>query len=462
MHLSQPAIIFCIFVLLVPLWVLLKRDFARGLAYAVFLCVLMPTFLRINISGGLPQLTIFRLVLISVLFFWLRRRSEWRPISQIPLFPQLCLWSAVGFVSLLLTSITFTTSLKRYLDFVLEIYLFYVLLATTIRTSDEAFLLLRAAWLGLTVVAVLAVLERYTNINPVYWLVSGEEGRHRDIVATYQHRILLGAGMAMAFPLAFGFFNSAFAQAPRPRVLWISFLLFCAVSYFAQSRGPWLAAMLAGGVLMLRATRPTRQRLMVLGLVAMMALASRPGVWETLSDRVSATADSKSFKGGTMQYRLELWKVAWAQVTKSMQTFFFGYGPGCGSETEIDWTLSYRGQEYGISSWDNQLAYDLFQSGFLGLIASLILYGSALLFLYRAWVTADPANRDLVLTLFASALALVFMMTNVLIFAKQLYYLFWTLVATAPLLARKTTLQPQFDAEMESELDDASPAQRLA
>jgi Lipid A core - O-antigen ligase and related enzymes len=193
-----------------------------------------------------------------------------------------------------------------------------------------------------------------------------------------------------------------------------------------------------------------------------MALASRPGVWETLSDRVSATADSKSFKGGTMQYRLELWKVAWAQVTKSMQTFFFGYGPGCGSETEIDWTLSYRGQEYGISSWDNQFAYDLFQSGFLGLIASLILYGSALLFLYRAWVTADPANRDLVLTLFASALALVFMMTNVLIFAKQLYYLFWTLVATAPFLARKTTLQPQFDAEMESELDDASPAQRLA
>ena len=462
MQLSQPVIIACIFLLLVPLWVLLRRDFIKGFAYGVFLCVLMPTYLRISLPGGLPQLTIQRLVLISMFVFWLGRTSERRPVAETPLLPQLCFWAAVSFVSLLLTSITFSTSFKRFLDFVVEIYLFYLLLSTSLRNADDAFLILRAAWLGVSLVAVLAVLERYTGVNPVYWL-SGEEfgGRH-DIVATYQHRILLGAGMAMALPLAFGFFGSTYAGAPRRLYLWASIALIIAASYFAQSRGPWIAAILAATTLIFSATRFIRNKVLLLGVLALLALVLRPGVWETLSDRVSSSADSQTFKGGTLQYRLELWKVAWAQVTKSPQTFFFGYGPGCGSETEIDWNLSYRGQQYEISSWDNQFAYDLYQCGFFGLAASLTLYGSVLLFLYRSWRLAEPAHGDLILCSFASALAMVFMMTNVLIFAKPLHYLFWTIVATAPVLASTTVQEAEESLSLEADLEVASPAREEA
>jgi hypothetical protein len=457
MHLSQPAIIGCIFLLLVPLWVLLRREFIKGFSYAVFLCVLMPTYLRIEVSGGLPQLTIYRLVLMSVFVFWLGRGAVRNRLAETPLLLQLCLWAGVSLISLFLTTITFATSLKRFLDFVLEIYLFYLVLSTSIRTSEDAFRVIRAAWLGVTLVAVLAVVERYSGFNPVYFLISDEElGPHHDVVATYQHRILLGVGMAMGYPLALGFLTSTDERTPRRLYLWGSLALFLAASYYAQSRGPWLAAILAGCVLMRYASSFIRRKLLFVAIVGLLAVAARPGVWETLSDRLESSTDSRSFKGGTLQYRLELWKVAWAQVTKSTDTFFFGYGPGCGSETEIDWKLSYRGQEYEISSWDNEFAYDLYQGGVFGLAASVALYGSALLFMYRCWRKSEPPNKDLVLCLFASAVAMVFMRTNVLIFAKQLSYLFWTVVAAAPALARATVREREDSYVLDDEMETAS------
>lgn len=57
---------------------MLRSDFNRGLACAVFLCDPMPTFLRISIPRSLPQLTIFRAVLLSLLAFWFASRRSWR------------------------------------------------------------------------------------------------------------------------------------------------------------------------------------------------------------------------------------------------------------------------------------------------------------------------------------------------------------------------------------------------
>ena len=112
--------------LLVPLWVLLRRDFIRGLCYGVFLCVSMPTYLRIPLPGGLPQLTIYRLILISVFFFWLRYRDPAQRLSKAPLFGAFCFWAAANLLSLLFTTGDFVVSLKRYLDFVVEAAVFFL------------------------------------------------------------------------------------------------------------------------------------------------------------------------------------------------------------------------------------------------------------------------------------------------------------------------------------------------
>src|ERR1039458_2378405 len=90
--------------LLIPLWVLLRRDFIKGLCYGVFLCVSMPTYLRIPLPGGLPQLTIYRLILISALCFWFHYRDPTQRISKAPLFGVFCFWAIANLLSLLFRS----------------------------------------------------------------------------------------------------------------------------------------------------------------------------------------------------------------------------------------------------------------------------------------------------------------------------------------------------------------------
>jgi O-antigen ligase len=129
--------------------------------------------------------------------------------------------------------------------------------------------------------------------------------------------------------------------------------------------------------------------------------------------------------------------VAASEVSKSAWTMLFGYGPGAGSVMEIERELSYRGRYQKIESWDNHFAYALFQSGYVGLLATLVLYLKALVPMLIAARNPGNPNRELQACLFAAAFVQVWMMTNVLVFAKQLDYLFWTLVASGFVLSSR-------------------------
>src|ERR1017187_445092 len=233
---------------LVPLWVLLRRDFIKGLCYGVFLCVSMPTYLRIPLPGGLPQLTIYRLILISALCFWFRYRDPAQGFSKAPLFGVFCFWAIANLLSLFFTTGDFVVGLKRYLDFVVEAAVFFFLVVASLRTRDDAMRVLRAACLGLALVAALAFIEKYTRFNPVNYLLSdtgaesGEEynAGYGDVRATYQHRILLGTGMAMGWPLVVALMLTAKDQLRRPVFLWLLLVFVLAACYFGNSRGPWL------------------------------------------------------------------------------------------------------------------------------------------------------------------------------------------------------------------------------
>jgi hypothetical protein len=325
-------------------------------------------------------------------------------------------------------------SLKRYLDFVLETSVFYLVAVTGLRTRADAMRLVQAAWLGLVVVAFLAMTEKWTGFNPVDRFLPNyarEEGAARDILATYQHRILLGAAMAMGLPLAFGRMQFPDLGRSARLLLWVSLAMLATACYFARSRGPWLGAIGGGLIMALLASPGVRKKLVVLGVVGTLALLARPGVWESIQGLSQDTFETESHKGGTFLYRIELWKIAIAEITKSPITALFGYGPGAGRGMEFEWSLSYRDRDQRIESWDNHYAYDLFQSGILGFLAALWLYGSAALALFRFQRGMTGADRDLMVCLLASVMILLFMRTNVLIFAKQLDYLFWGLIAAA-------------------------------
>ena len=410
----------------------------------------MPTYLRIPLPGGLPQLTIYRLILISALCFWFRYRDPAQGFSKAPLFGVFCFWAIANLLSLFFTTGDFVVGLKRYLDFVVEAAVFFFLVVASLRTRDDAMRVLRAACLGLALVAALAFIEKYTHFNPCNYLLSnagaasGEEyhAGFGDVSATYQHRILLGTGMVMGFPLVFALMLAAQRRLARIRLLWFFLALMLAGCYFANSRGPWIAAVLAGSVLMLLGRVVIRRKLTVILALAGLVLASKPGVLETLINSAKATGDAQSLKGGNFRYRLELWKVAWTQISGSPSRLLFGCGPGCGLETSVDWKLSYRSdQQEEIWSWDNQLAYDLFQSGLVGFAASLALYGGLLLAVYRSWRDSDPGDQPLMACLLASLLAYAFMLTNVLMFTKPLNFLFWTIAAIAYAIGRNPQSQ---------------------
>jgi O-antigen ligase len=324
--------------------------------------------------------------------------------------------------------------------------------------------LLHAAVAGVGFVALLACIEKYTRFNPVTHIMTADvadmqEGgmRLRDIVATYQHRILLGTGMAMGAPLAFVLAGQA-ANRRQRRYFWILSILMVAACYFSQSRGPWLGAVMACGVLAYLGSARARKVLVRIAVLTLLVLIARPGVYTTLFNSAKVTTESKTFKGGTFQYRLELWRVAWDEVTKSPERFLFGYGPGCGLESTVQWNLSYRGKEMEIWSWDNQYAYDLYQSGFAGLLTRLALYFAMARGIFKLYRRSEPADRDILAGLFASAFVLIFMMSNVLIYVKQLHFLFGTIAAVGFSFALPKLPETETDAAGERLPEAAQPA----
>lgn len=425
---------FVILFLMAALCLMLRRDYVLGLAFGVLLCVTLTTCLRIRTPGSMPELTIQRLVLFCLFIAWLVRGGwsmRWR---EIPLFRPLAFWIGACFLSLLFTEVDFVVSLKRFLDYALEIGLFFLVIMTSLRTPRDVIKILHAVCLGLVIVAFFAILEKKTGFNPVdYFLPEYARSAElrRNIVSTYATRILLGVAMAMGFACGAAILFLGNRSRHGRFWLWIAIAMFLTSCYFARSRGPWIA--LAGGGLVLLAlgSPRVRWRLALLGTLVFIGFAANPGVWGSFSGLLETTLQADSHKAGTFKYRLELWTIAADQISQSPTKLLFGMGLGSGREVDLTWDLSYRKRSQQIISWDNHYAYDLFQSGILGFVASLYLSISIAWTLFQCWRRAKAPLRDVQAAILSGVLMLLFMKTNVLIFAKQLDYLFWSLVASA-------------------------------
>jgi O-antigen ligase len=434
---AQIAEIGIILGLIFYLAVVLSRNFEKGLAHAVFWCVWMTTFLRIQTFGVLPELTIHRLILITLFIFWIRRPEYRARLRETPLVRSFGFWAIVSFLSLLGTSIDFGDSVKAYLDFIAEVGVFFVIVSTTLRKREDAIRVLRAAALGIAIVAFFGAIEHYKGFNPVDAFIPGyarEEGTGHDVLSTYQHRILLGTGMAMGFSVCLALLALNAKGFPGKKTLWISVALCLSTCFFAQSRGPWLACIVSLGVMAWLGSKKLRKRLLIIPILAALTVVVKPGVLDSLSSKAEDTMDTDSFKGGTFQYRLELWRIAWNQVTTNPHRFLLGYGPGSGRGVDLEWSLSYRNRDMKIESWDNQFAYDLFRCGVIGAIASLNLFVGGWWRLFKL-AKNSMENRDALAALVGAVSALVFMMSNVFIFARQLDYFLWSVVASTFVLA---------------------------
>jgi hypothetical protein len=418
-----------IILFLVPLTWRLFTDYKRGVCWAVFMLTALTANPVLMLGGVLPNFTLHRLILIVLLIAAIKKNGLLLPTSRsVPFKWALVLYAAVNLLPLIF-SIDLVMSIKTYLSFTIEIVLFYIIISTSIDTGKEARQVVFAGALALLTVALLALVERYAGFNPVDAFLPGYVRKPQyegDVLSTFPHRILLGTAMAMGWPLAL-----VFAQAGNARrwMWWVGICMLLLSCYLSFSRGPWIASIFGGMVMFLFAGPAVRRQTMVVIVLISVALIARPGVWETITTRAQETADVNSFKGQTYQYRWELWGIAWNKISHSSERLLFGFGQGSTEVMTFDAELSYSGETTKLWSWDNHYAATLMETGLVGLAAFTGLYFLFFFKLFSARRAVAEKDKALHASILAAMTAMLFMMTNVAMFAPQLNYLLWSLIA---------------------------------
>lgn len=411
-----------------PLAWRLWTNYQQGLCWAVFLLITLSANPVILSGGSFPNFSMQRLILLLLLAAALKNRKLSDPHSAILFKGALLGYAAVNILPLLL-SIDFMMSIKTYLAFTAEIVLFYFIISASIHNRHDARQLVVVCALALVTVAALAIVERFTGYNPVDAYMPGymrKELYEHDILSTFPHRILLGTAMAMGWPLAFVFSQD---ESSLSWAWWIGVGVLILACYFSFSRGPWIAAILGGSVLFALGGPRVRRRSFVILILAAIALFARPGVWETLSSSLHDTTNTESFKGQTYQYRWELWGIAWKRILISGSRMLFGFGQGSTEIIPIEAELSYTGETATILSWDNHYAATLLETGLVGLAAFVGLHVFFITKVAKVRAYCNEVDRALLASILASVTAMLFIMTNVAIFAPQLNYLLWVLIA---------------------------------
>lgn len=406
----------------------LFRAYQTGLAWSVFALVLLSSYISISFGGTLPNLTVHRAILLAVIAGSFAA-NRWRGRIRPPYYSVLAAF-ALGNLASLVFAPDFQTGIKSFLSFTIEILLFFLIVSISLDSRQQAAGLLKAACWSLATVGLLAVIEKYTGFNPLDALLPGyvrPDLYKGDIMVTFPHRILLGTALAMGWPLAL-----AFAQEPGKHAwaYWIALMLMLAGCYFSFSRGPWMAAIIGGAVMYFTAGKKVRSMSRTVVLLGVVVLIIRPGVWDTVHGRIEDTRNVNSFKGQTYQYRWELWGIAWKKISSEPLRTMVGFGPGATEHMAIETVLSYTGEVGKLWSWDNHYAATLVEGGLIGLGLLFLLYGTTVYGQWKLLRTARETDRTLQAAILSGMLGLVFMMSNVAIFAPQLNYLYWTLAAS--------------------------------
>jgi O-antigen ligase len=414
----------------------LRKDFMQGLAVAVFFFVTLTTHIGVQLGSFLPNFTIHRLILLALLYFWWQRRKG-QAQPEIPLKRQFVAVAAAFFVAMLLST-SIKASFKEFLSFFFEIMVFYFIAVTSLRDRSDIFRVLRAALAGLTVVGIIAAIEKSTGFNPVDQ-IPGYVRRStlvNDVMSTYPQRILFGTAMAMGWVLCMTLMHAPQGMGWPRRRLWVIAVLLAYACYISFSRGPWLALALGGMILLALGSKAMRKQLSVIGLLTVLALTCMSGVRETIFNLAADTLDIESSKGTTYEYRWELWRKAYAEISKSPGHLLFGYGPGTTQVMDLSGEISFLGVEESFWSWDNNFAAYLIEDGFVGLGALAVLFGSLMFRLWSIWRVSQGLDRDLLAGMIAGICVLLFMMSNVMIFAPQLTYLCWTMAACGMVIGK--------------------------
>ena len=408
-----------------------RKSYSKGTALAGGLLVALPNYLLYVTPGSIPDFSVQRVLLIVMLLNWYSAPKS-RKINEVKFIGLIFIFIVCTLISTLLSPV-FVLSIKEFISFSVEIVLFYIIIMTSRLDDNDYKRIIYSMCIGLAVVAFFGFTEKYFGFNPVdRFLPDYVRGPRmsRDIMSTYPHRILFGVSMAMGWPLAASmgeYFKNK--DVFKRRILLLGTILMLGGLYFSMSRGPWLAGVFGVLIFATIGTATERKKVLVIGMLLLLVLTLKPGVYQTINNLGSSTFEVGAQKAGSYNYRWELWKKAIIEIRRSPERLAFGYG--FGAHQGMDWSgiLSWNQLFYDFWSWDNHYACHLLELGLVGFTVIMILYTKIILALLRKWRYAKGLFKELGVGMIACLLVYLFMMSNVYIFAPQLNYLFWGIAA---------------------------------
>lgn len=413
-----------------------SKGLERALPYFVFFAVLLPQESRIELSFDLSS-TRFALVTLLALFFVYRKKAKIRKIPLKNLMYVHIAW-VIGSTAF---SIVFMTSAKQLLAQVLEYYLLYFLILKTMTDIRTITRITYAIVAAMSICSIFGLLEIYTrwsvlSIFPadLQLTYGGKTSLYSEMFdrgvrarSTFPHPIHFGGALAMTIPLVFYLVSSA--KGWKLMLLHGSMLLMFWALYKTGSRGPWLAAASAIGILAIAAKGTIRKRVIIIGLLGCAILVLRPGITDTLINMYRATMDSHSMMGSSFQYRPVLFHTVTKTLNENPVRAIFGYG--LGSFREKGLILEMPGIEtHRWYTCDSTWILFAYETGYVGLIVLAIILLKPAVMALRSSRKLQKADRNFGVVAFSSMTAAYIVMISVANYGwGQNGYILWTVIS---------------------------------
>lgn len=409
-----------------------KKKYFNGVCFAIFFLIVSPENLAISFSAALPTISLQRIILVIMFIMWLKniKLNNNIIIPYIKIFNLIII--CLGISTLL--SDNLLVSFKRYLYYIFEYYILYIIIASFIDNIDKIYIILKYIIFALFFVAILGVTQRYIGFNPrllfgqsleTYEFMPDHTRQFsKTVTSTFPHRILFGIAMGILLINAL-FMLDKEKKKKIKLVYWISSFTGAAALYFSQSRGPWLAFCISCIFIYIFFYKPMIKKITLIGILTAVALLIRPGVYQTIAEMGKNTLNPNSVKGSSYRWRFQVFNTAYTKIVEDADVliFLFGYGAGSHLFHKFEPILLSSGEHYGdLTSWDCEYAIILYSRGVIGLILLLYLY---IIFLKDStvYLLFKRKHKDIVLVSLCSLIIIFFMKTNVSFFAPQVVYL---------------------------------------
>jgi len=431
-------------IIIIVLAVLIRHyavDYDKGVRSSVFILLLAPLGLSLEIGEALPALTIHRFIVLLMAIEWLHNGKVPKRVFGIPFGGLILVITFFTGVSVLISS-NVLVSIKRYMYFLFESVLFFFIIANSIRNKQTMISLMKTIALSLVVAAMLGIIERYTTFNPTVFLGAkhSTEFEHiefsgaKDVTVTYLHRILFG--LAMAVGSLYSLFLLDKSESRWQKISFrIAALLCIAALYFGMSRGPWLAFGGASVIMMLFGRKSLKKQFIVILALTVLVFIIRPGTLETLESYYSSTFQAESIKGASYEWRYMVLNMAYTKVTNanSIVNFLFGFGQGSHLFLVFPRIELATGQSTEFYSWDNEFAVILLEHGYVGIFLYAVFY---FIIIKRTaiYCIRKKINWEWMVLPMTTVMALVIMKNGVKFFAPQLIFLEFANIAFASVI----------------------------